>query len=83
MNLCAKDFRATAVRKTIKNFAGLKKRPARVRLDKCDASVEAITYLDRDRAAPTADQHLAAADGRGAKKDHQLETCCQAGLWGR
>jgi hypothetical protein len=41
MNLCAKDFRATAVRKTIKNFAGLKKRAcAEYGLDKCDASVE-------------------------------------------
>ena len=41
MNICAKDFRSTAIRKTIKNFAGLKKKAcAEYDVTKCDASVE-------------------------------------------
>lgn len=41
MNLCAKDFRSTAIRKTIKNFAGLKKKAcAEYGVAQCDASVE-------------------------------------------
>jgi len=40
-NICAKDFRAKAIRATIKNFAGLKKKACvEYGIDKCDASVE-------------------------------------------
>lgn len=40
-NICAKNFSATAIRKTIKNFAGLKKKVcAEYGVTKCDASVE-------------------------------------------
>jgi hypothetical protein len=41
VNICAKDFRATAIRKTIRNFAKLKKQACQeYGIDKCDASVE-------------------------------------------
>lgn len=40
-NLCAKDFRATAVRGTIHNFAGLKRKAcAEYGLKRCDGTVE-------------------------------------------
>lgn len=41
MNICAKDFRATAIRGTIKNFPKLKREAcAEYGVAKCDASVE-------------------------------------------
>jgi len=40
-NICAADFRSTAIRKTIRNFAGLKRKAcAEYGLAKCDGSVE-------------------------------------------
>ena len=76
MNLCAKDFRATAVRKTITNFAGLKKKAcAEYGLDKCDASVEGdhLISIEIGGCPDCLTNIWPQPMDEARKKDHQLE----------
>lgn len=75
-NICAKDFRATAVRATIRNFAGLKKKAcAEYGVAKCDASVEGDHLISIEiGGCPDCLQNLWPQPMDQARvKDHQVE----------
>lgn len=76
MNLCAKDFRATAIRATIRNFPGLKRKAcAEYGVARCDGSVEGDHLISIELGGcPDCLANLWPQPMAEARiKDHQLE----------
>jgi hypothetical protein len=76
LNVCAKDFRATAIRATIRNFAGLKRKVcAQYGVAKCDKTVEGDHLISLEiGGCPDCLANLWPQPMSEARiKDHQLE----------
>ena len=76
VNICARDFRATAIRRTIRNFAGLKKKAcAEYGVTRCDGSVEGdhLISIEIGGCADCLTNLWPQPMAEARTKDHQVE----------